>query len=124
MRPARALAGVSLSLAFLVPAPPASAQGTEGLAGLLLRFFSPSNPVVLQGNQENPAFSHEAHFVSQPNAQALLQQFNQALATQLSTFPIGSSSAGFTYTFDETLGAYNRTAESFGPIYTERPLTA
>jgi hypothetical protein len=80
--------------------------------------------VVLQGNQENPAFSHEAHFVSQPNAQALLRQLNQGLATQLSTFPIGSSSAGFTYTFDETLGTYSRTAESFGPIYTERPLTA
>jgi hypothetical protein len=124
MRPVRALAGVSLLLALLVSTPSASAQSTEGLAGLLLRFFSPTNPVVLQGNQENPTFSHEAHFVSQPNAQELLRQINQGLATQLSTFPIGSSSAGFTFTFDETLGVYNRTAETFGPIFTERPLTA
>jgi hypothetical protein len=37
---------------------------------------------------------------------------------------VGTSSAGFTFTFDETLGIYERTAQSFGPIFTERPLTA
>jgi hypothetical protein len=123
MRLARAAAGAVLASVVLLSSP-AFAQGTGGLGGLLLRFFSPENPVVLEGNQENPAFSHAAHFVSQPNAQALLRQLNQGLATQLSTFPVGSSSAGFTYNFDETLGVYNRTAETFGPIFTERPLTA
>jgi len=116
--------GVIVFLAVLMPATSAFAQGTQGLAGLLLRFFSPENPVVLQGNQANPAFSHAAHFVSQPNAQSALRQLNQGIATQISTFPLGSSSAGFTYTFDETLGVYNRTTESFGPIFTERALTA
>jgi hypothetical protein len=71
----------------------------------------------------NPAFpSHAAHFRSQAAAQGVLRQLNAGIATQISTFPIGSSSAGFTYTFDESLGVYNRTTESLGPIFTERPL--
>jgi hypothetical protein len=108
---------------MLAPAVPVRAQSTGGLAGLLLRFFSPSNPVVLQGNAV-PTLSHQAHFVSQPGAQATLRQLNSGIAAQLSTFPVGSSSGGFTYTFDESLGVYNRTTQSFGPIFTERPLTA
>ena len=103
---------------------PARAQSSEGLAGLLLRFFSPSNPVVLAPNTANPALSHDAHFISQANAQATLRQLNAGIAAQLSTFPIGSSSGGFTFTFDESLGVYNRTTQSFGPIFAERPLTA
>ncbi len=122
MRSLRALAVV-----FAVVAPgaarPAVAQSSGGLAGLLLRFFSEENPVVLAGNP-NPAFSHSAHFRSQENAQGILTQLNAGIAAQLSTFPVGSSSGGFTYTFDETLGVYNRTTESFGPIFAERPLTA
>ncbi|HEY8231703.1 MAG TPA: hypothetical protein VIJ10_03475 [Vicinamibacteria bacterium] len=103
---------------------PVRAQSNEGLAGLLLRFFSPSNPVVLAPNLQNPAQSHDAHFVSQSNAQDTLRQLNAGIAAQLSTFPIGSSSGGFTFTFDESLGVYNRTTQSFGPIFAERPLTA
>jgi hypothetical protein len=102
---------------------PACAQSSEGLAGLLLRFFSPSNPVELAPNLQNPAQSHDAHFRSQGNAQNTLRQLNAGIAAQLSTFPIGSSSGGFTYTFDEGLGVYNRTTQSFGPIFAERPLT-
>jgi hypothetical protein len=102
----------------------ARAQSNQGLAGLLLRFFSPSNPVVLAPNTANPLQSHDAHFVSQANAQATLRQINAGIAAQLSTFPVGSSSGGFTFTFDESLGVYNRTTQSFGPIFAERPLTA
>jgi len=111
---------------FVVAAHPAAAraQSSSGdLANVLLTFFSPQNPVVLAPNP-NPAFSHAAHFVSQQQAQAVLRQVNAGIAAQVSTFPLGASSAGFTYTFDETLGTYNRTTQSFGPIFTERPLTA
>jgi hypothetical protein len=102
---------------------PQSAQAQEpGLAGLLLRFFSPQNPVVLR--QAPEPLNHAAHFVSQPEAQALLRQLNQGIATQLATFPLGSSSPGFTYTFDPALGVYERSTESFGPVFSERPLTA
>ncbi len=113
---------VVLAVAAPGMAPVAQAQSSTGLAGLLLRFFSEENPVVLAGNP-NPAFSHAAHFRSQDNAQAILKQLNAGIAAQISTFPIGSSSGGFTYTFDESLGVYNRTTETFGPIFAERPLT-
>ena len=111
------------ALAVLAAAPAARAQETpDGLAGLLLRFFSPSNPVVLQAAPD--PFSHAAHFVSQPNAQETLRQLNRGIAAQLSTFPLGSSSSGFTYDFDPELGVFNRTTETFGPVFAERALTA
>lgn len=100
---------------------PARAQ-QAGLAGLLLRFFSPENPVVLR--QAPEPFNHAAHFVSQAEAQSILRQLNQGISTQLATFPLGSSSPGFTYTFDPALGVYERSTESFGPVFSERPLTA
>jgi hypothetical protein len=107
-----------------LPAARASAQDSGGLASLLLNFFSPSNPVVLAPST-NPQFpSHSGHFSSQPQAQQVLRGLNAGIASQISTFPIGSSSAGFSYTFDETTGVYNRTTDSLGPIFTERPLTA
>src|SRR5262249_29371179 len=112
-----------VALVALSAALPAHAQTAQApLAGLLLNFFSPSNPVILEANPV-PMFSHAAHFMSQPAAQETLRGLNSGIATQLSTFPIGSSSGGFTYTFDESLGVYNRTTQSFGPIFTERPLT-
>jgi hypothetical protein len=95
----------------------------NGLAGLLLNFFSPSNPVILEDNPV-PAFSHAAHFVSQPGAQATLRQINRGVASQISTFPLGSSAASFTYEFDPALGVYNRSTESFGPVFGERAITA
>ncbi len=120
----RFLRVLASALVLVGAARPACAQSSEGLAGLLLRFFSPTNPVVLAPNTQNPAQSHDAHFRSQDNAQATLRQLNAGIAAQLSTFPIGSSSGGFTYTFDESLGVYNRTTQSFGPVFAERPLTA
>ena len=115
---------LAASLTVLLAAPSiCQAQETpDGLAGLLLRFFSPTNPVVLQAAPD--PFSHAAHFVSQPNAQETLRQLNRGIASQLSTFPLGSSSAGFTYTFDPELGVFNRSTETFGPVFAERPLTA
>jgi hypothetical protein len=109
-------------LVLLLAAPHASADDTDGLAGLLLRFFAPSNPVILRAAAE--PFNHAAHFGSQPNAQATLTELNRGIASQLSTFPLGSSSAGFTYTFDPALGVFNRSTETFGPIFAERPITA
>jgi hypothetical protein len=96
--------------------------GAEDVGNLLLRFFSPSNPVILRENPE--PFNHAAHFISQENAQAILRELNTGIATQVSTFPLGSSSPGFTYTFDPSVGVFSRSAESFGPVFGERPLTA
>lgn len=110
----------ALLLAFLPCA--AMAQSDDSLARLLLQFFSPSNPVILRDSP--PPNSHAAHFASQPSATALLTQLNRGIASQISTFPLGSSSAGFTYTFDPALGVFNRSTETFGPVFSERPITA
>jgi hypothetical protein len=45
------------------------------------------------------------------------------LATQFSTFPLGSSSGGITYVFDESVGTFRRSSSSFGPLFAERALT-
>jgi hypothetical protein len=42
---------------------------------------------------------------------------------QLSSFPLGSASGGFTWTFDTSSAAMTRGSNSFGPIFAERPLT-
>jgi hypothetical protein len=99
-------------------APSLAGAQTTGLSKILLRFFDPSNPLVLAST------GHEAHFGSQPAAQEALRQLNRGIATQLSTFPLGSSSGGFTYTFDQALGVFTRTSDSFGPLFAERALTS
>src|SRR5687767_10264996 len=46
------------------------------------------------------------------------------LIQELGTFPVSSSSGGFTYRLDPSLGTVVRSSESFGPFFTERSLTA
>jgi hypothetical protein len=112
----RRILGLAWVLVGFAPAT-AGAQ-SNGLSTLLLRFFAPSNPIVLATT------GHQAHFGSQPAAQEALRQLNRGIATQLSTFPLGSSSGGFTYTLDPALGVFTRSSDSFGPLFAERALTA
>ena len=46
-----------------------------------------------------------------------------AISSQLSSFPLGSSAGGFSWTFDPALGTFNRVSDSFGPVFAERALT-
>ena len=140
MRHSPRVLATAFAIALSTRASATAADAATGLAGILLRFFSPQSPVVLQANTQpagrgggaggggsggaGPAANHAAHFASQPNAQAVLAQLNRGIASQISTFPLGSSSASFTYSYDESLGVYSRNTQSFGPIFTERPLTA
>jgi hypothetical protein len=72
--------------------------------------------------------SHVTHFsplsndVSNPVI-GIVQGFNTQMATQFSTFPLGSSSGGMTYVFDEAVGTFRRGSSSFGPSFAERALT-
>ena len=50
-------------------------------------------------------------------------QINDLLGQQLSSFPLGSSAGGFTWTFDPAMGTYNRASITFGPTFAERALT-
>jgi hypothetical protein len=125
----RTLILVGLTVAVLLAPAPAFAQSSQsdhGLASLLpelilreIRLPSPSTP----------GLSHAAHFspftvaeLENP-AVAIVSSFNQLMVVQLSTFPIGSSSGGFSYAFDPNLGTLRRSTSSFGPLFAERAAT-
>ncbi len=46
-----------------------------------------------------------------------------AIGNELSTFPMGSSAGGFSWTFDPALGAFSRATDSFGPLFADRAVT-
>ena len=73
--------------------------------------------------------SHEVHFspietdeLNNP-AVGIVRSFNKLMMVQLSSFPLGSSAGGFTYSFDDSLGTFVRTSSSFGPSFAERATT-
>ena len=47
----------------------------------------------------------------------------ESIRLQTATFPIPSSSGGFTWTFDPALGVSTRRSRSFGPVFAERSFT-
>jgi hypothetical protein len=70
----------------------------------------------------NPRVPHYAHFIG--SAQTTLNQtLGTAIATQLAILPIISPASGFTYKYNSSAGAFERSTTTFGPIYTERAET-
>jgi hypothetical protein len=64
-------------------------------------------------------------FVKDREAAAITSDtITRFLLADLTTLPIASSSAGFTYRFNALLGTVERASPSFGPFFTERALTA
>lgn len=61
---------------------------------------------------------HSAHFNSA--FQFDFSQFSTALVNQLVNVPLPSPTSGFTYRFDSSLGVFQRSTQSFGPILAER----
>lgn len=126
--PAVLAAGTILNLVVVTPTL-ARAQDVplaQLLPSLILReIVLDSAPVVLT----NGTLLHTAHFspieANEPDnpAVAIVEAFNSQIATQFSTFPLGSSTGGFTYVFDESLGTFRRGSSSFGPSFGERALT-
>jgi len=91
------------------------------LATLFTDLYGPRGLVVdslatLPGEQP-----HTAHFTS--DFQAHFAEFNTALVSQLVTLPLPSPASGFTYRFDPSLGVFQRSTQSFGPILAERAET-
>src|SRR4029077_7807613 len=111
-----------------LPLTPTSARAqdvplAQVLPDLILR------EIVLLPGHAGPA--HVAHFspldpqindLNNPVV-GIVQSFNTQMATQFSTFPLGSSSGGMTYVFDESVGTFRRGSMSFGPMFAERALT-
>jgi hypothetical protein len=99
----------------------ASAQGSGKLALLIPELFGPSGLKVDSQARLPDGSTHSAHFNSA--FQAEFTQFNIALASQLAAVPLPTPASGFTYTFDSSLGVFQRSTQSFGPILTERAET-
>jgi hypothetical protein len=117
---------VLLTVCLLTAASTASAQGdpynltapVRSLATIFTDLYGPRGLVVdslatLPGEQP-----HTAHFTS--DFQFNFTQFGTALVSQLVSVPLPSPAGGFTFQFDPTLGVFQRTTESFGPILADR----
>ena len=116
----RALATGLLLLSMPRSAPAQGLPLAQVLPDLILR------DIVLLPGMLGP--EHTAHFsplTNDPNNPVIgiVQSFNTQMAKQFSTFPLGSSTGGLTYVFDETVGTFRRGSPSFGPMFAERALT-
>ena len=119
---------LAVIVCVLMSSSPARAQGpytlaspVSHLATLFTDLYGPRGLIVdstatLPGEQP-----HTAHFTS--DFQADFSQFSVAFVSQLVTVPLPSPASGFTYRFDPTLGVFQRTTQSFGPILAERSET-
>jgi len=113
---------IAAAIALFVPRP-AIAQPAGGLPLSQILPDLIGNTIVLAPRSTPEVPSHAAHFKPSPEQLQTPDQFNQQMVSQLSTFPFGSSSGGFTYTYDPALGTFSRSSESFGPLFAERALT-
>jgi hypothetical protein len=116
---------VAVVVLWLAAASSAAAQDpynltapVRSLATLFTDLYGPHGLIVdslatLPGEQP-----HTAHFNS--DFQSDFSQFGTALVSQLVSVPLPSPASGFTYQFDPSLGVFERTTQSFGPILTER----
>jgi len=107
----------------LVSPPLLLAQDPErvSLSQILPNLFG--NTIVLEPTSTPDVPNHAAHFKPSADQLQTPEQFNQQIVTLLATFPFGSSSGGFVYTYDPSLGTFSRSSESFGPLFAERALT-
>ncbi len=97
------------------------AAPVRNLATLFTDLYGPNGLIVdseatLPGEQP-----HTAHFNS--DFQFNFSQFSTAVVSQLVSVPLPSPASGFTYHFDPSLGVFQRTTQSFGPILAERAET-
>lgn len=101
--------------------PAAFAQKKEKLALLIGNIYGPNGLVVDSQVLAVDGLPHNAHF--NDDFQQQFREFNTALAGQLTTLPLPSPAAGFTYTLDTSTGLLKRSTQSFGPILSERAET-
>jgi hypothetical protein len=94
------------------------AAPVRSLATLFTDLYGPEGLILdslatLPGEQP-----HRAHFNS--DFQSNFSQFGTALVGQIVSLPLPSPASGYTYQFDASLGVFQRTTQSFGPILAER----
>jgi hypothetical protein len=113
----RAISVIALAIATLVPSPLAAqvtVPSDTRLADVLLAVYETEIA-------DNIASGADPVSALSDLADAFI--ITQAMTSQLSTFPVGSSAGGLTWTFDSRIGTYSRASESLGPIFAERAQT-
>src|SRR5688572_1287059 len=112
---------VATVVAALIGTPAFGQTAGDKLAFLIPTLYGPTGLIVDSEARLPSGETHSAHFNSA--FQAEFTQFNIALASQLAAVPLPSSASGFTYELDPTLGVFQRSTQSFGPILAERAET-
>lgn len=121
----RSAAGRAVVVLCLLCAPPLSAQ--ENMRETFSRLFvfgEGESALFLGGSAGAPATEvHGNHFIPAENEAnaALLSFFERSIATNVAAFPLSSTVASRTFTFEG--GVPVPTSSSFGPIYAERAQT-
>lgn len=92
-------------------------SGSTDIACVLPNIYNGDNGIRLP--RATPG-EHEAHFLETNEFSQNFLPLNTAIATQLALLPIVSPASGFTYSFDKSTGSHTRTAQSLGPVYSER----
>lgn len=92
---------------------------SDGLSFLLVNLIQSE----IQLAPPPAGLNHEAHFVPGLDQSLVPYLFNQQVVSQVATFPIGSPTGGFAFTFDAASGTFERTTNSFGPAFADRALT-
>lgn len=111
-------AGIIL-MALLIAAPAAQAQ--EPLAGLIKTLFDQST-INAPSTATGVPINHTGHFIVGENLKLTTREVNLAIANQVSTFPLASSSGGFTFSVNDR-GEVQPTSTNFGPLFAERGVT-
>jgi hypothetical protein len=101
--------------------PATVAQTKEKLSLLIQHIYGPNGLHVDSQAVNLDGTTHIAHF--NDDFQQQFRGFNTALASQLTSLPLPSPAAGFTYTLDLSTGLQQRSTQSFGPLLTDRAET-
>jgi len=103
----------------------AQTSSSSNLVDLMKDFFLQS--VVLSTTPGGGGvIAHQPIFATDPSVTPvtdLVQQISSQIGSQVETVPLGSSSGGFTYKYDSSLGTFKRSTDSFGPAFAERAVT-
>ena len=109
---------LAVSLLSLLP----SNADAQQLAGVVKRLFDNSTYNAPTFNAAGVLISHQPHFIVGENIKLVTREVNVALAAQLASFPLASSSGGFTFSVNDR-GEVTPTSTNFGPLFAERGVT-
>jgi hypothetical protein len=110
----RAALLITLCLTCSIPAAAQSSTGGSDLTAEQIVRFLVTNRGVQTSNFDQ----------DQEAAAATSDTLTRALLSSLATLPVSTSSSGFTYRLNPTLGTVERASETFGPFFVERAVTA